>query len=225
MRFGKREQIVVLGLAVLGTIGLLHLLFFSGRASELATSFKKVQELEGQVRDLKRIADMGRFNKFKEMTKALGTTYTDVITSLSLTHPPEFNALRLDDVVITPPKGAAKEQIQKMKEAKLNEMRKEQSGKQLDLIYAQLEKLQEFAADAERNDETKTKAYFLGNFSGKGGGWNLPIALPKDLYSPNNKSDIGKLVDKLRELSQNKGMLDVINKEQTELQKKQRDIY
>ncbi len=193
MRFGKREQIVGLGIFTIVTIGLLHLTVFGPRAEEFIRVQNQLQAAERageNVAHLERESDLIRFRQTTELVK---TGFDDILTSLGLSRPPAFYDPTLQSVQVELSeetrlsKKDREEQIEELRKAGLPALRKQRLEEQVALVFAEIKKLREFTPKEEASSRGENPRFpFLSTK------WRVPLEIPEGAQG-------ARLRDNLRE--------------------------
>jgi hypothetical protein len=179
MRFGKREQIVLLGISTIATIALLHIMVFGPKAEE----FVRVQdELNKAKRDgsavqlLERPAELVQLRR---TTEAVQAGYDDLLTSLGLHRPAAFYEPTLDSVYIDPAETGNMNPRQRdafeteEKPKRLEQLKRQRREEQIQMVFAEIRRLQERTRDStDAQPRGRTRLPFLAR------DWRVPLDLP-----------------------------------------------
>ncbi len=225
MKFGKREQIVILVVVGLVMIAGLHLTVFKSRATRYSTSVQRVQEMQSKANNLPTIREPRQLEELKKSTKTLNQEYADAVTSMSLSLPEVFlvpaTAAEVNPADVKgatpPPANAASAVIQKFKQDNFEAVKKTKYEDQLTSVLQEIKTLQSFNKKTEGNRAKTTDMSFLGEGLEKSG-WDLPVKLPDNIAG-------GRLEDLLREIDQTVGILRMIASSSPALQQEQRARY
>lgn len=193
MRFGKREQIVGLGIFTIVTIGLLHLMVFGPRAEE----FIRVQEqLEAAKEEGENVALLERERdlvEFRETTEKVKSGFDDVLTSLGLSRPPAFYEPTIDSVEVAPIQDTSlspaqrEKRTREMKEAGLDSLREQRKQQQIEMVFEEIRRLREFTPETEDGGRAEDSRFpFLAE------DWRVPLEIPEGAQG-------ARLRDNLRE--------------------------
>lgn len=219
MRFGKREQIVGLGIFTIVTIGLLHLMVFGPRAEEfirVQNQLEAARKKGENVALLEREADLIRF---RQATEKVQSGFDDVLTSLSLSRPPAFYEPTLegvrveleDDSGLT--RAEEEAQLNALKEARLEALRNERLQEQVELVFEEIRTLKERTPKEEaRSRDEDARFPFLSD------AWRVPLEIPEGAQG-------ARLRDNLREAMGTLEILEMVGEVNPNLRQAQIDQF
>lgn len=180
MRFGKREQIVALGIFTIVTIGLLHLMVFGPKAAEFIEVQGQLEKAKKEGENVALLDKPSDLVAFKKTTEEVKAGYDDILTSLGLTRPAPFYPPTPEDVVIEPVKDSKIPQKDRdkmeadLKAAELSRLKKEREELQIKMVFDELRTLKTYSPSAKNSPRTgRTKVPFIDK------DWKIPLDLPE----------------------------------------------
>lgn len=218
MRFGKREQIGLLGVSAILAIGLLHLMVFGPKATEFAEVQKNLDRAKKAGENVALLEKPSDLVLFRQTTQEVMAGYDDVLTSLGLTRPTAFYEPTLLSVQLPPidEKMAPADRealLANMAALAIAEKSKERKEEQVQLVFAEIRRLRQFAPNAvDTPYRGKTKFPFLAN------DWKIPLTLPEGARG-------ARLRDNIREALGTREIIAMIGTGQEALRKQQEDQF
>lgn len=181
MRFGKREQIVGLGVFTIIAIGLLHMMVFGPRAERFIKVQEELAAAKEEGENVALLENPRDLAVFREKTAAVKAGFDDVLSSLSLARPVPFYPPSGEGVKIDPIKDPALSPKQKTeaeavaKALKVAELRKAREEEQIALVFEEIRKLRAFTPDNEEQltGGSQTRFPFLLR------DWQVPKTIPE----------------------------------------------
>jgi hypothetical protein len=226
MRFGKREQIVGLGISTIIAIALLHLLVFGPKAEE----FVEVQEeLEKAKRDGANVALLDRpadLVNLRKSTEAVRAGYDDLLTSLGLTRPIAFYdpvpaSVKIDPSETEGMNARERETFEKEeRERRLQSLRRQRREQQVQMVFAEIRKLQETTRDStSAQRRNRTRLPFLAR------DWRVPLELPEGAQGARLRDNLREALGTLEIIAMiGAGQPGLRDQQQSQFDQKIRDI-
>lgn len=201
MKFGKREQRVIVGVGGLLSIGALHMMVFSARNQFFQESITARATAQDAIQGgIATIRNPGMVTKMNEESAKLNEEYGAIVKGLEIKRHPAFVMPAPD------PKASPEDQAKVLDE---------KHAEQVQAFVEEVQKLLEFDAKRGGKRNGKTDMAFFG--PAYGNGWKLPLQLP-------NVGE-GVMRDLLSDLDGTLRIIDGIDKAQTDLISKQRAYY
>lgn len=200
MSIGKREQIVIGSIVALGLIAALHFLVFAESARQLKDAKASYDGMVTKVQSLRTLNDEAVLTSYTQETKRFLDEVQTGIDKLKLQMPEAFVIPKIEEIKLELPPSTPQGELEAKKKETLDKLIAERKLKQVDLVMAEIERLQAKAQDRE------LKHSFLGPLS-----WNVPLALPAPMQS-------GQLWDQIKNVAEFKSTLDRMGDDTTQQQ-------